>query len=127
MLIPNAIYRFNRTDKLTYYQAARTPSGIDYLSPISVDGSELASRHPSGRDYLILYFVTKDGALAASGYWLDTQEPFDHVYVTDATVADLDLVAEAVSTLPTVDRRLDDVLHRHDIQLDMEVWGSLLQ
>lgn len=34
MLIPYAVYRFNRTDKLTYYQAAHTPAGIDYLSPI---------------------------------------------------------------------------------------------
>jgi len=127
MLIPNAVYRFTRTDKLTYYQAARTSSGIDYLSPISVDGSELVNHHPTGRDYSILYFVTKEGALAASGYWLDTEEPFAYVYVTDATVADLDLVAEDVAALPNVDRRLDDILHRHEIQLDMAVWGSLLQ
>ena len=126
MLIPNAVYRFNRTNKLTYYQAGRTPSGIDYLSPISIDGSDLVSHHASGRDYLIVYFVTADGLLAAGGYWLDTAEPFTYVYVTDATVADLDLVSADISTLPSVDRRLEDVLHRHDIQLDMEVWGSLL-
>ena len=126
MLIPNAVYRFNRTNKLTYYQAGRTPSGIDYLSPISIDGSDLVNHHASGRDYLIVYFVTADGLLAAGGYWLDTAEPFTHVYVTDATVADLDLVTADIATLPNVDRRLDDVLHRHDIQLDMEVWGSLL-
>lgn len=127
MLIPNAIYRFNRTDKLLYYQAGRTPSGIDYLSPISVDGTDLVSRHASGRTYIILYFVTQSNALAAGGYWLDTAEPFTNVYITDATVADLELVTEDIATLPTVDRRLDDVLHRHDIQLDMEVWGSLLR
>jgi len=126
MLIQNAVYRFNRTNKLTYYQAGRTSTGIDYLSPISVDGSEMISRHSSGRSYIILYFVAQSGALAASGYWLDTAEPFAHVYITDATVADLDLVTEDIATLPAVDRRLEDVLHRHDIQLDMEVWGSLL-
>lgn len=126
MLIPNAVYRFNRTARLTYYQAGRTASGIDYLSPISVDGSELVSRHASGRDYIILYFVTQKGTLAAGGYWLDPAAPFTHVYMTDATVADLDLVTEDIATLPSVDRRLDDVLHRHDIQLDMEVWGSFL-
>jgi hypothetical protein len=127
MLIQNAIYRFNRNDTLIYYQAGRTASGIDYLSPISVDGSDLISQHASGRSCIILYFVTADGALAASGYWLDTEEPFAYVYITDATTADLELVAEDVVALPVVDRRLDDVLHRHDIQLDMEVWGSLLQ
>lgn len=127
MLIPNAIYRFNRTDALRYYQAGRTVSGIEYLSPISVDGSDLVSRHASGRPCIILYFVTADNIIAASGYWLDTEEPFAHVYVTDATVADLELVADDVTVLPTIDRRLDDVLHRHDVQLDMAVWGSLLQ
>ncbi|MEZ4729725.1 MAG: hypothetical protein R3E79_21555 [Caldilineaceae bacterium] len=80
MLIPNAVYRFNRTNHLTYYQAGRTSTGIDYLSPISVDGSEIISRHPSGRSYIILYFVAQSGTLAASGYWLDTVEPFAHVY-----------------------------------------------
>ena len=126
MLIPNAIYRFNRTNRLMYYQAGCTASGIDYLSPISVDGSDLVSRHASGRRYIILYFVTRDGRLAAGGYWLDTAAPFTHVYITDATVADLDLVTADMTTLPNVDRRLEDILHRHDIQLDMEVWGSLL-
>ncbi len=127
MLIPYAVYRFNRIDKLVYYQAARTAAGVDYLSPINLDGSDLVSHDSSGRTYLILYFVTKEGTLAAGGYWLDTEEPFDHVYLTDATVADLDLVVEDLAALPTVDRRLDDVLHRHEIQLDMAVWGSLLQ
>lgn len=127
MLIPNAVYRFTRTDKLVYYQAARTPSGINYLSPISVDGAELVSRDANGRGYVILYFVTPNGKLAASGYWLDTEEPFDYVYLTDATLADLDFVTEDLAALPTVDRRLDDVLHRYEIQLDMSVWGSLLQ
>jgi hypothetical protein len=126
MLIPTAIYRFTRTTKLTYYQASRTPSGIDYLSPVSVDGSEIINRHASGRRYIILYFVTESNALAAGGYWVDGDEPFAHVYVTDATVADLELVAEEIAALPTVDRRLDDVLHRHDIQVDMDVWGNLL-
>jgi len=126
MLIPNAIYRFTRTTKLTYYQAGRTPSGVDYLSPVSVDGSEIVSRHPSGRHYIILYFVTESNALAAGGYWVDSDEPFVNVYITDATIADLELVAEEIAALPTVDRRLDDILHRHDIQVDMEVWGSLL-
>jgi hypothetical protein len=127
MLIPNAIYRFNRTDKLLYYQAGRTPSGIEYLSPISVDGIDLVSRHPSGRTYILLYFVIQNDVLAVSGYWLDSAQPFANVYITDATVADLVLVTEDIVTLPTVDRRLDDVLHRHDIQLDMEVWGNLLR
>lgn len=126
MLIPNAIYRFTRTTKLIYYQAGRTPSGIDYLSPISVDGSEIVSRHPSGRHYIILYFVTENNALAASGYWVDSDESFANVYLTDATITDLELVAEEVAALPNVDRQLDDVLHRHDIQVDMDVWGNLL-
>lgn len=126
MLILNAIYRFNRTNKLTYYQSGRTPAGIDYLSPISVDGSDLVSRHANGREYIILYFVTENNALAAGGYWLDTAAPFANVYITDATLADLELVTADLATLPMVDRRLDDVLHRHEIQLDMEVWGKLL-
>lgn len=127
MLISNAIYRFNQTDKLLYYQAGRTPTGITYLSPISVDGADLVSRHASGRAYILLYFVIENAILAVSGYWLDTAEPFANVYITDATVADLELVTEDIAALPLVDRRLDDVLHRHEIELDMEVWGSFLQ
>lgn len=127
MLLPNAVYRFNRTNQLTYYQAGRTPSGFDYLSPISIDGSDLVSHHASGRAYIILYFVAENDRLAAGGYWVDTEEPFANLYITDATVADLELVTEDIATLPTVDQRLDDILHRHDITLDMAVWGSFLR
>jgi hypothetical protein len=58
---------------------------------------------------------------------VDTEEPFANLYITDATVADLELVTADIATLPTVDQRLDDILHRHDITLDMAVWGSFLR
>jgi hypothetical protein len=126
MLIPGAIYRFNRTDKLRYYRAARTQAGVDFLYPISVDGSRIADKHKSGRRYVILYFMTRWEKLAASGYWLDPKKAFEQAYVTDATLEDLDLVAPDLETLPLVDDHLDNILNRLDIELDMEVWGSLL-
>jgi len=125
MLTPGAIYRFNRNRNLRYYKAFRTRSGIDYLFPISVDGSKVIDQHASGRRYVILYFVTQWGKLGARGYWVDTGKPFQRVFVSDATPDDLDLVTEDIATLPDVDRQLDNVLNRDAIQLDMEVWGDL--
>lgn len=126
-LIPDAIYRFNRNKNLRYYRACRTKSGIDFLYPISVDGSKIVDQHESGRQYVILYLVTKWGKLAAGGYWLNPKKAFKQVYVTDATIDDLAFVANRMEDLPAADRVLDDVLNRDDIQLDMEVWGSLLE
>jgi hypothetical protein len=127
MLIPGAIYRFNRTDNLRYYRAAQTQAGVAFLYPISLDGSRIASEDKSGRRYVILYFMTRWQKLAASGYWLDPKEAFDQAYVTDATVEDLDLVATDLERLPLVDDQLDNILNRLDIELDMEIWGSLLE
>lgn len=126
MLIEGAIYRFTRTDQLQYYQAARTKSGIEFLFPIQVSGTRVAKTHPSGRRYVILYFMTKWGKLAAGGYWLDPKQGFEKAYVTDATVDDLEMVADGLEELPDVDEQLDDILNRDEVALDMEVWGSLL-
>lgn len=124
--IPGAIYRFARTDLLRYYRAASTRSGTEFLYPISVDGARIADRRDDGRPYVILYFMTKWGKLAACGYWLNPREAFDKAYVTDATPDDLELIARDLSELPAVDEQLDDILNRDDIELDMEVWGELL-
>lgn len=126
MLIEGAIYRFNRTDELRYYRAARTKAGMDFLYPIQVNGTRLAGTHKNGRRYVLLYFMTQWGKLAASGYWLDPKQGFAKVYVTDATEADLEMVAEDLEELSHVDPTLDDILNRSSIELDMEVWGTLL-
>ena len=70
--------------------------------------------------------MTKWGKLAAGGYWLDPKQGFDKAYVTDATEADLHLVAHSLDELPEVDASLDNILNRKDIEVDLEVWGSLL-
>lgn len=126
MLIEGAIYRFIRTDNLRYYRAARTGAGVDFLYPINVKGTRIADQHANGRRYVILYFMTKWEKLAAVGYWLDPKQAFEQAYVTDATIDDLSLVAEDLEELPQIDAALDNILNRHEIELDMEIWGNLL-
>ncbi len=126
MLIEGAIYRFIRTDELRYYQAARTKSGIEFLYPIQVSGSRIAGRSNKGRRYVILYFMTKWGKFAAAGYWLDPRQGFEKAYVTDGTEADLQMVAESLEELAEVDESLDNILNRADVEVDLDVWGSLL-
>jgi hypothetical protein len=58
MLIEGAVYRFNRTDELRYYRAARTKAGMDFLYPIQVNGTRLASTYKNGRRYVLLYLWT---------------------------------------------------------------------
>ena len=126
MIIDGAIYRFNRTDKLRYYRAACTSIGTEFLYPIQVSGTRIADESANGRRYVIIYFMTKWGKLAAAGYWLDPKEAFERAYVTDATYDDLELVAHDLEELSQRDVELDDVLNRSAIELDMEVWGELL-
>ena len=126
MLIEGAIYRFTRTDELRYYRAARTKAGLDFLYPIQVNGTRLAGTHKNGRRYVLLYFMTKWGKLAASGYWLDPKQGFAKAYVTDATEDDLELIADDLEELSQVDPALDNILNRTSIELDMDVWGALL-
>ncbi len=125
-LIQKAIYRFARTSKIRYFRAERTRSGIEFLYPINVSGSRIVDTSSSGRDYVILYLLTKWGKLAAGGYWLNPRKIFDKAYVTDATLADLILVAERIEDLPDAHLLLDDVLNRADVEVDMEVWGGAL-
>lgn len=125
-LVDGAVYRFKRTNELRYYRAAHTLSGIEFLYPIQVSGTRIADQRADGRRYVILYFMTKWGKLAAGGYWLDPKQGFDKAYVTDATLEDLELVTQDLEELPAIDAELDNVLNRHDIALDMEVWGKLL-
>lgn len=127
MLIEGAIYRFIRTEELRYYRAARTRSGVEFLYPIRVSGTRIAGRHESGRRFVILYFMTKWGKFAAGGYWLDPRQGFEKAYVTDATEADLQLVAHTLEELPEADADLDNILNRTDVELDLDVWGSLLE
>ncbi|MFN2202049.1 MAG: hypothetical protein ACK2UO_12630 [Caldilineaceae bacterium] len=127
MLVEGAIYRFIRTEELQYYRAARTKSGVEFLYPIGVSGTRIAGRHENGRRYVILYFMTRWGKLAAGGYWLDPRQGFDKAYVTDATEADLHLVALDLEELSLVDEGLDDILNRGEIELDLDIWGSLLE
>jgi hypothetical protein len=127
MLVEGAIYRFNRTDELRYYRAARTMGGLEFLYPIQVNGTRLASTYKNGRRYVLLYFLTQWGKLAASGYWLDPKQGFAKVYVTDATEDDLTLIAGDLEELSQVDPILDDILNRNAIEVDMEVWGTLLK
>lgn len=70
--------------------------------------------------------MTQWGKLAASGYWLDPKKGFEKVYVTDATEDDLELITEDLEELAEIDSALDDVLNRSSIEVDMEVWGTLL-
>lgn len=126
MLIPDAIYRFNRSRNIRYYRAARTGSGIDFLYPISLDGSRVADETKDGRSYVILYLLTKWGKLGAGGYWLNPKRAFDKIYVTDATLDDLVLVADRVDDLPNAHLVLDDILNRAQVEVDMEVWGAAL-
>ena len=125
-LIPRAVYRFARTPNIRYYRAERTRSGIDFLYPISVNGSRIVDTSNGGRDYVILYLLTKWGKLAAGGYWLNPRRIFEKAYVTDATLADLVLVAEKIEDLPDAHLILDDVLNRAEVEVDMDVWGSAL-
>ncbi|MEZ4832063.1 MAG: hypothetical protein R2873_08700 [Caldilineaceae bacterium] len=127
MLTEGAIYRFARTDNLRYYRAARTQAGVDFLYPIHVSGTRIADQHKSGRRYVILYFMTKWHKLAAVGYWLDPKQAFEQAYVTDATEDDLELVTEDIEELPHLDAELDNILNRHEIAVDVEVWGVLLE
>lgn len=127
VLIPKAIYRFGRTKKIRYYRAERTRSGIDFLCPVSVNGSRIVDISRDGRRYVVLYLLTKWGKLAAGGYWLDPRQMFEKAYVTDATPADLVLVAERIEDLPEAHLLLDDVLNRADVDVDMDVWGSALE
>jgi len=126
MLVEGAIYRFIRTEHLRYYQALRTKAGVAFLFPIQVGGTRIADRHANGRRYVILYFLTKWGKLAAGGYWLDPKQGFAKAYVTDATEADLQLVAHTLAELPAIDAELDDILNRDAVELDMDVWGQAL-
>ena len=126
MLTSGAVYRFTRTDETRYYRAARTRAGVDFLYPISVEGSRIAQEHQNGRRYVILYFMTRWDKLAAAGYWLDPRRAFKKAYVTDATIEDLDLVAATLEELPEAAAQLDDILNRNEIELDLEVWGELL-
>lgn len=125
-LIPKAVYRFARTPNIRSYLAERTRSGIDFLYPISVSGSRIVDTSRGGRDYVILYLLTKWGKLAAGGYWLNPRKIFEKAYVTDATLADLILVAVSLEDLPDAHLILDDVLNRAEVEVDMEVWGSAL-
>jgi hypothetical protein len=126
MLAEGAIYRFIRTEELRYYRAARTRTGVEFLYPIGVSGTRIADEAKSGRRYVILYFMTKWGKLAAGGYWLDPRQGFKKAYVTDATEADLHLVAKDLDGLSEVDATLDNILNRNEVEVDLEVWGSLL-
>ncbi len=125
-MIPKAVYRFGRTKKIRYYRAERTRSGVDFLYPISVNGSRIVDTSSDGREYVVLYLLTKWGKLAAGGYWLKPRQIFEKAYVTDATPADLVLVAERLEDLPDAHLLLDDVLNRADVHVDMDVWGSAL-
>lgn len=124
---PNAIYRFTRTNELRYYRAAVTKIGTEFLYPISVSGSRIANASESGRPYVLLYFMTKWEKLAAVGYWLEPKQAFEKAYVTDATFEDLELVARDLTELAEVDTHLDNILNRDEIELDMEIWGELLE
>ena len=126
MLVPDAIYRFNRSRQIRYYRAARTRSGIDFLYPISLDGSRVAEETKAGREYVILYLLTRWGKLGAGGYWLNPKQAFEKIYVTDATLDDLVLVVERVDELPNAHLLLDDILNRAQVEVDMEVWGEAL-
>ena len=75
----------------------------------------------------MLYLLTKWGKLAAGGYWLNPRQIFEQAYVTDATPADLVLVAERVEDLPDAHLLLDDVLNRNEVEVDLEVWGGALE
>jgi len=127
MLISGTIYRFNRSPQIRYYRAARTRSGIDFLYPISLDGSRVADQTGEGREYVILYLLTQWGKLGAGGYWLNPKRAFEKIYVTDATLDDLVLVAESVNELPSAHLLLDDILNRAQVEVDMDVWGAALQ
>ena len=126
-LIPKAVYRFAPTSSIRYYRAERTRSGIEFLYPISVNGSRIVDTSRDGRDYVVLYLLTKWGRLAAGGYWLNPRKIFEKAYVTTATPADLVLVAESLEELPDAHMLLDDVLNRAEVEVDLEVWGSALE
>lgn len=125
-LIPGAIYRFGRSKQIRYYRAGRTRSGFEFLYPVSVNGSRIVDRSKDGREYVVLYILTKWGKLAAGGYWLNPKRMFEKAYVTDATLEDLVLVAASVEDLPDAHLELDDILNRFDVHVDMEIWGEAL-
>ncbi len=125
-LIPGAIYRFGRSKQIRYYRAGRTRSGFEFLYPVRVNGSRIVDRSKDGREYVVLYILTKWGKLAAGGYWLNPKRMFEKAYVTDATLDDLVLVAASVEDLPDAHLELDDILNRFDVHVDMEIWGAAL-
>ena len=125
-LTDGAVYRFTRTDKLRYYRAARLTDGTEMLYPIQVSGTRIADEAAHGRRYVLLYFMTKWGKLAAAGYWLGPRQAFERAYVSDATYDDLELVAHDLEELSERDSELEDIFNRSEIELDMEVWGNLV-
>jgi hypothetical protein len=125
-LTHGAVYRFTRTDTLRYYRAAHLLDGTELLYPIQVSGTRIADESTSGRRFVLLYFMTKWGKLAAAGYWLDPRQAFDKAYVTDATFDDLELVAHDLEELSDLDDELDDIFNRSEIELDMEIWGEFV-
>lgn len=124
-LIEGAIYRFMRTDNLRFYRAARTKTGVDFIYPVQTGGTRIADVSKQGRRYVIIYVMTQWGKFAAWGYWLDPKEAFKQSYVTDATPADLELVAPTLAELPDAASELDNILNRDEIELDLEVWGVI--
>ena len=70
--------------------------------------------------------LTKWGKLGAGGYWLNPKKTFEKVYVTDATLDDLVLVANSVDELPDAHLVLDDILNWAQVEVDMDVWGAAL-
>ena len=95
----------------TSEQSVRAPESSFFTRSVSTDlASSTQSRN--GRDYVILYLLTKWGKLAAGGYWLNPKKIFEKAYVTDATLADLVLVAERLEDLPEAHLLLDDVFNR---------------
>ncbi|MEZ4612369.1 MAG: hypothetical protein R2838_19370 [Caldilineaceae bacterium] len=64
------------------------------------------------------------GQAGRLGLLARSQEAFKQSYVTDATPADLELVASTLAELPDAGR-LDNVLNQDEIELDMEIWGVI--
>ncbi|MEZ4583386.1 MAG: hypothetical protein R3A10_17410 [Caldilineaceae bacterium] len=65
------------------------------------------------------------GQAGRLGLLARSQEAFKQSYVTDATPADLELVASTLAELPDAAGELDNVLNRDEIELDMEIWGVI--
>ena len=109
------IYRYRNI----YCRLIRVSDSIAYLLPVDVYGNPLIDETFEARHVLLIFLVQPDDQrLMEAVLYLDTGEIQAVGPLLDDTLDELAIVAEDMAELPTV----DNILARHDIQLDPDIW-----